>query len=168
MVGSDHPTHGRRPRPDGPSAPYRGVASSRGPRFSGRSVVGGLGLLALLLTIGIMAVLVGKVISGVSDRTSVPGGQTEPLPRPDKAVPDESETGAGLSAVDMARDVASAADRATLETALAAYEVISGVAATDQQELVDAGLLGQPIASQNVTIVDGTLVIEGIGDCLDE
>lgn len=107
MVRSDRLTRGRRSArmaPPPPTAEWRPLADHDSP--VGRSVVGELGLLALLLTIGIMAVLVGKVISGV--------------------------------------------------------------AATEQQELVDAGLLGQPMASQNVSIVDGTLVIEGIGDCLDE
>ncbi len=154
--------------PDGdlPPTPYRGVASPRGPRFSGRSLFGVLGLLILLLTIGIMAVIGGRVLSGVSDSTSVPVGLTEQLPPPDTAVPDES--GTGPSAVDMARDAACATDRATLETALAAYEVISGAPASEQQDLVDAGLLGQPIASQKLSIVDGIPVVEGIGECVTE
>lgn len=159
------------PPPPAPGSPlpYRPVASSRGPRFSGRSIVGGLGLLTVLLTVAILAVLGAKVMGSVgTSAESAPDVAADVTVGADPAAPgsDPAPAGAGTNpSTGAATSARCAAERATLETASDAYLALLGAPPSDQRALVDEGLLRESIETYSLTVVDGSAVILGVGEC---
>lgn len=86
-----------------------------GPRFSGRGVLAVFGILGLLLTVGLMALLAVRVLDSTDPVPDLPG--------PDAGAA-ECET-----------------ERATIEIGVQAYELTTGNRPADIQALVDFGVL---------------------------
>jgi hypothetical protein len=122
----------RESRVDAPQP--RRFRSRPGRRVSGRAVLGGLGLLGLLLTVGILGLLGARVLSSVDERSA-----------PDLTVPGADPSGSDpATAADPAR---CAADRRSVEAAVQAYTIQNGAPPTDLGEVVAAGLLAEPVTS---------------------
>jgi hypothetical protein len=139
----------------------KNLRTSSGPRFNGRGVLAVFGILGVLLTIGIMAFLAVKVLDGVSsqdgnggDNTAenddsdqpgdvdlvVPGVPGVPAVPVAPGVPDGAEIDPGGS-TDAARAAECEAERDTIETAAAAYELLHGAPPSSVDEIVAEGYL---------------------------
>lgn len=137
-----------------------GLRRSRGPRRFGTAVRAG-GLLMLLVTIAIMAMLGAKVLSGLSaDATSgaaSPASSGERATTPDDGAASKSEDAAPCQL-----------EQRTIQVAGQAYVAITGETPPNLQSLVDEGLLapldsGQP---RFEVVSDGsTFVVRGVGPC---
>jgi hypothetical protein len=166
------------PPPTGPS-PVSGTGGSGAKRIKPASVgrrapstalVGGLGLLGLLITVAIMALLANRVLSGTDDAADV---LTDQLPAeltttiaPGATTTPGAEGGGGLPAIaDPAQIAACQVDRSTLEVASQVYEITTGAPPADQQALVDEGFLKAPIATQELTVGPSGVQITGLGEC---
>ena len=156
-VGGGGPSAGSSDRPKGP----RPV---RGPKGNAMGWLRGLGLLSILLTIGIMALLSWRVLSdtGGDDDVAIVRGTTP------STVPGAPATDPGAGAqlgeggsTDQASAAACEVDRATVETAAMAYEVGAGAPPADLQTLVDAGYLKPGLDLQVEITADGTVVSTG-------
>lgn len=136
----------------------KGSGLPRGPRGRGTLIRVG-GLLMVLVTIAIMAVLGAKVISGLSsdDGTATTVGQ---------ALVTTSVPGAG--AAPSPRDAAACEiERRTIETAAQAYVAITGSAPADLQALLDERLLvpDDELANFEIIIEGDQAVVRGVGPC---
>lgn len=140
-------------------------------RFGGRGVLAVFGLLSILVTVAIMAVLSVKMLSGMDNTaavaglgtlaTTVPGGPAAATSAPPAASP-------GPAALDASGAAAAVcgADRGTLETAVEAYKVLHGSVPPDMSALTADGLLSDPVTSFDYRVVDGEAVLEGRGNCV--
>ena len=169
------------PPPGGPS-PVTGTGSgssgakrikpaSVGRRAPSIALVGGLGLLGLLITIAIMALLANRVLSGTDDAADVltdqlPAELTTTTAAGATTTPGAEGGGGGLPAIaDPAQVAACQVDRSTLDVASQAYEITTGAPPADQQALVDEGFLKEPIATQELTSGPSGVQITGVGEC---
>lgn len=129
------------------------LRTSSGPRFSGRGVFAVFGILGVLLTVAIMAFLAVKVLDGMSgtdssDATSSGTDDTQAEPAPTIApgvpgapgVPDGAQVDPS-GPTDAARTATCNAERETIETAVAAFEILYGNPPASIDELVDSGYL---------------------------
>lgn len=136
-------------------------------RSSGRTVRGGFGLLALVVTLGIMAILAGRVL----DSSPVTSSDDAPVPgdvgRTAQSAPDDtaSSNPSPMAGADAAQLAACEADRSVLELASAAYATRFGGPPSDQAALVDAGLLGAEVATHRLEVSSAGAVVVGVGDC---
>ncbi len=149
-----------------PPAPreQRRFRSGRGPRFSGRGILGVFGLLGLLLTIGIMVVLAVKVLDGMSD----PGSASATKAKGAVVVPTAPTGGAEISpgaAPDAAAVALCQTNRASLETVVQAYELSEGSPPADITALITAGLLADPVGDFVIQVDGGSATVVGIGNC---
>lgn len=140
------------------AGPYRTpkhLRTSSGPRFSGRGVLAVFGILGVLLTIGIMAILAVKVLDGMSGSTTedpspsanpadeggadlvVPGAPGVPLA---PGVPDGAQIDPGGS-TDAARAAECEVEATTIGTAAQAFELVHGSPAASVDEIVAQGYL---------------------------
>ena len=134
------------------------------------AIIGGLGLLGLLVAIAIMAVLSNRVLSGTSDANDVLQGTlppeltTSPAGPVDPGAP--TTAAGGLSGItDPATAAACQADRATLQTAIQAFELTTGAPPADQGELAAAGILAEPLSTFTVAPGPSGVELTGVGDC---
>ncbi len=125
------------------------------------AIVGGFGLLGLLITIAILAMLANRVLSGTDDAADVLTGSVPPELTTSStaaadcpaAPPTSASTGGGLPAIGDAADAATCqVNRATLETAAQVYEITTGAPPADQQAMVDAGILEEPVPTHTVAL----------------
>ena len=138
------------------------------------AMVGGFGLLGLLITIAILALLANRVLSGTDDAADVLTGSLPPelttssiAPTDPAAPPTSASTGGGLPAIGDAADAATCqVNRATLETAAQVYEITTGAPPADQQAMVDAGILEEPVPTHTVALGPAGVEITGVGDCV--
>lgn len=154
---------GGTPSPVGPREQRR-FRSGRGPRFSGRGVLGLFGLLGLLLTIGIMAVLVVKVLDGMSDSGSASATKakgTVLVPAPPSGGADISPGGVP----DAAAVALCQSNRSSLETAVQAYELSEGSPPPSITALITAGLLADPVGDFVIQVDGDAATVVGIGKC---
>jgi hypothetical protein len=161
------------PSPIGASGGAGGTGSSGAKRIKPASVgrrapsialVGGLGLLGLLITVAIMALLANRVLSGTDDAADVLTGQL-PAELTTTTAPG-AEGGGGLPAIaDPAQIATCQANRATLEVASQVYEITTGAPPADQQALVDEGLLEEPISTHELTAGPSGVQVTGVGKC---
>lgn len=172
------PGHGGGTTPGSEPQTYRtpkNLRASTGPPFGGRGVLAVFGLLGVLLTIGIMVLLFVKVIDGASGNgdDNASDAPTTDVPAPtdgsEEAVPGVPGLPGGAqidpsAPTDAARAAECETERATIEMAVAAYEILKGTNATSVDELIAEGLLVPPDGgfSQELS-ADGTVV--GTGDC---
>lgn len=140
------------------------------------ALVGGLGLLGLLITIAILALLANRVLSGTDDAaevltddlpaelssTTVPGSTDATA---STEVPGGEAGGALNGLTDPAAAAACQVNRNTLELAAQAYEIASGSPPPDQQALVDAGYLAEVLATHELGPGPAGVQITGVGDC---
>ncbi len=117
----------------------------------------GLGLLAVLGVVAIMALMSWRILSdtGGGDVQIVRGEPGSIAPPVDEPV--DPSAGAA-SAADAA---ACETDRSTVETAAQAYEIQHGTRPLDVQALVDAGYLPPEVALRVTIAPDGTVVPTG-------
>lgn len=155
--------------------------------------MGGLGLLGLLVTIAIMALLANRVLSGTSDANDVvtdaggglevtlppelttpsaaPADPANPADPADPAVPTTVAPApvGGVGGRPAVGDTADAAlcqtNRATLETAIQAFELITGAPPVDQQALVDGDILREPIQGYELSSGPNGGQVTGTGAC---
>jgi hypothetical protein len=150
-------------------------ASVSGRRPPSVAILGGLGLLGLLITIAILALLTNRVLSGTSD-ADVPIDPARTIPStividdaPGTETPpgaDQGDSGGGgLPAGGNANPAACQTTRATLEVAAQAYELMNGAPPVDQQALVDSGVLVEPSPDFELTSGPGGVQITGVGAC---
>lgn len=143
----------------------------RAPSFA---LVGGLGLLGLLITVAIMAILANRVLSGTDDAADVIGGSlpaelTTTVPG-QTAVPGQGseggDGGGGLSSIgESSNATVCQVNRGVLEVAAQAYEISYGSAPVDQQQLLDSGMLSEPVPNFTVSSSASGVVITGEGIC---
>lgn len=143
--------------------------ASVGRRAPSIGLVGGFGLLGLLITIAIMAVLANRVLSGTEGAAKVVTGSL-PAEITPSTVPGATTVpgaeGGGLPAISDSADAAACgANRSTLELAAQAYELTTGTPPVDQQALVSAGLLDEPLSSFSLAGGPDGVQITGEGDC---
>lgn len=158
--------------------PIRGVRGQRygGPRYSAKMIFSVLGLLGLLITVAIMAILSGRVMGdlGGGDRsvddalhlsstTTTPGAP--PVTSADPGAAGPGSAGTGPVAAGEAQ--ACATNIRTVETAAQAYEAMNGSYPPDVATLIGAGLLVPPERPLNVElhVVAGTPEVVGTGPC---
>lgn len=129
-------------------------------------------MLGLLITIAIMAILSNRVLSGTSDAGDVLNGKVPPelttatSASPDPAAPTATAAGGPSGLTDAAKVAACQADRDTLETAIQAFEVMTGAPPTDQDALVAAGVLAEPVPNFTVTLGTSGEQVSGEGICV--
>ena len=146
-------------------------ASVTGRRPPSIAIIGGLGLLGLLITIAIMAILSNRVLSGTTDAGDVLNGTVPPelttatSAPPDPGAPTTSAATGPKGLTDAATAAACQVDHDTLDTAIQAYELMTGAPPTDQDALVAAGVLAEPVAGFTVTLGISGVEITGVGDC---
>lgn len=137
------------------------LRTSGGPRFGGRGVLAVFGILGVLLTLAIMAFLAVKVLDGVSSQSGsggdnaaesddrdqpgdadlvVPGVPGVPAVPIAPGVPDGAEIDPSGS-TDAARAAECEAERATIETAAEAYELLHGTPPSNVGDIVAEGYL---------------------------
>lgn len=184
-VGSSGPAIGGGQSSSSPT--YRtpkNLRTSSGPSFSGRGVLAVFGILGVLLTIGIMAFLAVKVLDGMSGQGGsgednaaenvdegdadlvVPGVPGAPAVPVAPGVPGAAEMDPGGS-TDAARAAECEAERATIETAAAAYELLHGEPPSSVDEIVAEGYLRPDDGGFSHELSpDGTVV--PTGDCATE
>ena len=145
--------------------------ASTGRRAPSMAIVGGFGLLGLLLTIAILALLANRVLSGTDDAADVLTGSLPPelttttVPGATTAPGGEGE-GGGLPAIaDPAQIATCQVNRSTLDVASQAYEITTGAPPADQQALVDEGLLAEPIPTHELAAGPSGVQITGVGEC---
>ena len=145
--------------------------ASTGRRAPSIAIVGGFGLLGLLLTIAILALLANRVLSGTDDAADVLTGSLPPelttttVPGATTAPGGEGE-GRGLPAIaDPAQIATCQVNRSTLDVASQAYEITTGAPPADQQALVDEGLLAEPIPTHELAAGPSGVQITGVGEC---
>ena len=147
-------------------APKRIRPASVGRRPPSIALAGGLGLLGLLLTIGIMAVLSTRSVSGTDDATDLLEGR---LPAELTTTTADTTTADPTTApgapLDPAAAVVCEANRDVLETAVRAHELTNGAPPPDQQVLVAAGLLEEPVTTHELVAGAGGVTVAGIGEC---
>lgn len=114
---------------------------ARGPRISARGLIWAGGLLGVLMTIGILGLVGTRVLQSLDDRSA--------------AVPTGGAAGAAVEC-ELARS--------TLASALEAYRIQTGQPAADQQALIDAGLLSEPV-EQYVYDPAAPEPVRAVGDC---
>ncbi len=144
-----------------------------GRRAPSMAIMGGLGLLGLLLTVAIMAVLVNRVLSDTSDPSD--GDPRQGLAVPTTVAPGAAsstgvapEAGGGVALPGATDDLNAAAcqvNRSTLEVAAQAHELQTGAPPADQQALVDAGALLEPIPGFELTGGPDGVQVTGVGEC---
>jgi hypothetical protein len=128
----------------------KNLRTSAGPRFSGRGVLAVFGILGMLLTIAIMAFLAVKVLDGVSGQGD--GGN-------DNAAQIDPS-----GSTDAARAAECEAERAMIETAAAAFELLHGRPPSSVDEIVAEGYLRPDDGGFSHELsADGAVV--GTGDC---
>lgn len=154
----------------------------RGPRFSGGPMIAGLGLLSLLVVMVIMAILVVKVLDGtrstaVIDQIAPQMSVVPPGPSSgsDAGSSDASSggssdtTGAGATSGTGAVGAAAAgsclADRATVETAVMAYEVMNDRSPASIDDLVSESLLADGQDRFELRGGPDGVDVVGIGPC---
>lgn len=184
-VGSSGPAVGGGQSSSSPT--YRtpkNLRTSGGPRFSGRGVLAVFGILGVLLTIGIMAFLAVKVLDGMSgqggsgeDNTAgnvdeggadlvVPGVPGAPAVPVAPGVPGAAEMDPGGS-TDAARAAECELERATIETAAQAFELLHGSPPSSVDAIVAEGYLRPEDGGFSHELSpDGTVVPKG--DCATE
>ena len=145
--------------------------ASTGRRAPSVAIVGGFGLLGLLLTIAILALLANRVLSGTDDAADVLTGSLPPelttttVPGATTAPGGEGE-GGGLPAIaDPAQIATCQVNRSTLDVASQVYEITTGAPPADQQALVDEGLLAEPIPTHELAAGPSGVQITGVGEC---
>lgn len=152
------------------------------------ALVGGLGLLGLLITVAIMALLAGRVMSSVQDSPGIdsvtPASESMPtdptVDNPTGTDPTGTDPGATDSttlttpppaggsdgAIGSAEATTCSTNRATLETAAQASHAMNGVPPSDQQQLVSEGLLAAPIPDFVLSVDQGQTQVVGQGACV--
>ncbi len=141
---------------------YRGPKPIRAPRFSGMPLIAGLGMLGLLLSVAVMAILFGKVFDGMSPATrSVIGATSVP------ELPGQTGNPAqpGVQPSSNARAAMCASDREVVETAGRAYELLNGFPPADQQVLVDEDFLKEVVPGVEVVPSGDSFVVNLVGEC---
>ena len=123
-------------------------------------------MLGLLLTIGILAVLSTRSVSGTDDATDLLSGRlpTELTTTTAAPTPAAPTTAAGAP-MDPAAAVVCETNRDVLETAVQAHELTNGAPPADQQVLVAAGLLEAPVTTHELVAGPGGVTVAGIGEC---
>lgn len=121
-----------------------------------------------------MAVLANTVLSGTDDAADVLGGAlpadlTTTVPGettvPGQGTDDGASTG-GLSNLGEPSNAAVCqVNRGVLEVAVQAYEISFGSAPADQQQMLDSGLLTEPVPNFTVSAGPDGAVITGEGAC---
>lgn len=143
----------------GTPARHKGPRPVRGPKGNGMGWLRGLGLLSVLLTIGIMALLSWRILSdtGGGDVAVVRGNPPSDVSvAPDAGV----QLGEGGS-TDQASAAACEVDRVTVRTAALAYEMTTGAPPADLEDLVESGFLKPDLPLQVEIAPDGTVVSTG-------
>lgn len=171
-----------------PSSPqtYRtpkNLRASSGPRFSGRGVLAAFGILGVLLTIGIMAFLAIKVLDGVSNQDgstdntaesddsdpsgdadlAVPGAPGVPAAPVAPGVPGGAQIDPSGS-TDAARAAECEVERATIETAATAFELLHGNPPASLDEMIAEGYLSPDDGGFSHELAPHGTVVP-IGDC---
>lgn len=150
-----------RTRPSGPKP-------VRGPSGNAMGWMRGLGLLSVLLTVGIMALLSWRILSDTG------GGDVDvvrdPGPAAAATVPEVVDPTGGAQlgeggSTDQAAAAACEMNRRTVETAAEAYAITNGSAPANLEELVASGLL-VPDAELQVEITPTGDVVS-TGTCAD-
>ena len=147
----------------------RGPKPIRGPRFSGSPLIAGLGLLGLLVTIAIMALLAVRVLDGMNSAAEKVNSPTVPGVVgglvPGEPLPDGAEASGG-NATDAARAATCAASKAVIETAVETYSTIEGSQPTSIDDLVSTGFMQTNDGNFKLEPApDGTVKVVGIGEC---
>lgn len=143
----------------------------RGPRFSGSPMIAGLGILSLLIVIAIMAFLAVKVLGGVEEGTRRAGGGNAVVTPGGVVVGSDDLTGsAGAGATgggitDGAKAATCAANKATIATAVQAYEATNGGPPDSLATLVQAGFLKEDPGSFEIHSGAAGTDIVGVGVC---
>lgn len=145
----------------------RGPKPIRGPRFSGSPLIAGLGLLGLLLTVAIMALLAVRVLDGTqaginkSGSSVLPGGLI-----PGETLPGGTESGGGVGVIDGVKAGRCVANRDMIEGLVEAYSVMNGHEPVSLQDLVDADMLKADDGSFKLEPnADGGVAVIGVGEC---
>jgi hypothetical protein len=128
----------------------------------GGGLVRAAGLLGVLLTIALLAVLGARVLSGLGatgdGARGLVGGVPVP-PAPDGVMPGPGAGPAGAS------QVACDLERSAVDAAVTAFMATRGRPPADAGELVAAGLLDGPPARHTVRVEGGAVTVDGTGDC---
>ncbi len=123
-------------------------------------------MLGLLLTIGILAVLSTRSVSGTDDATDLLEGRLPAELTTTTADPTTADpTTAPGAPLDPAAAVVCEANRDVLETAVRAHELTNGAPPPDQQVLVAAGLLEEPVTTHELVAGAGGVTVAGVGEC---
>ncbi len=136
----------------------------------------------MLITIAILAVLANTVLSGTDDAADVIGGSLPPeltttVPGQGTApsgadgttettVSDGGVSGDGLPTLGESSNAAVCqVNRGTLEVAAQVYEISFGAPPVDMQQLLDSGVLSEPVPNYSVSAGPEGVVITGEGIC---
>lgn len=141
-----------------------------GPRFPARALLAVFGILGLVLTLGIMAILGSRIVDSMSDDS--PGSVADQV-LPSDLAPDEPGGSGGtapLRGIDASSQASCAVNKATIETAAQAHNLTVGSWPADLQALFDSGMLDPGFAAEasaTFTVSPGGngVVVEGIGGC---
>lgn len=150
------------------SAP-RGPKPIRGPRFSASPLIAGLGLLGLLVTVAIMALLAVRVLDGMNSTAKKVNSPTLPGPGgalvPVEPVPDGGQASGG-NVTDAARAATCAASKSVIETAVETYSTIEGSQPATIDDLVSTGFLQSNDGTFKLEPApSGTVAVVGVGVC---
>ena len=129
-----------------------------------RAWLSGLGFLSVLAAIAILAVLGARVLGDTDEVRTSPVDAARQL---DEATDEggASEGGVVLPGDGAAGQALCDTNRVALETAAQAHLLTRDGPPPDQQALVDAGFLAEPLGTHSLSVVEGEVVITGTGAC---
>jgi hypothetical protein len=159
--------HRLRTNCDGPGSVGRPQVSSRyREHVNARAWLSGLGFLSVLAAIALLAVLGARVLDDTDEVRTSPVDAAREL---DAAAGDDGPGAPAGGVVLPGSGVAGQAqcdtNRTMLERAAQVHLLTRGGPPADQQALVDAGLLAEPVPTHTLTVVGDEAVIAGTGAC---